>query len=102
MLGGVAIFTMLGFDAEAECMVRGNELVIRPAKTNAGEEFAEQIYADLISQGYSGNELLGCFKKAQKEVRPAVETMLVEAERVAVLESEYETYDDVFGTEEKG
>lgn len=94
-------FTMLGFDAEAECMVRGNELVIRPAKTNTGGEFAEQILADLISQGYSGTELLDRFKKAQKEVRPAVEAMLAEAERVADSESGYETYDDVFGAEKK-
>ncbi len=25
-------FTMLGFDTEAECMVRGNELVLRPVR----------------------------------------------------------------------
>ena len=90
-------FTMLGFDAEAECMVRGNELVIRPAKTNTGGEFAEQILADLISQGYSGTELLDRFKQAQKEVLPAVAAMLAEAEKVAESKSEYETYDDVFG-----
>ncbi len=93
-------FTMLGFDAEAECMVRGNELVIRPAKANTGGEFAEQILADLISQGYSGMELLDRFKKAQKEVHPAVEEMLAEAEKVANSEAGYESYDDVFGTEE--
>lgn len=93
-------FSMLGFDTEAECMVRGNELVIRPAKTNTGGEFAEQILADLIAQGYSGEELLSRFKKAQKEVRPAVEEMLAEAERAAGSGSEYETYDDIFGTEE--
>lgn len=29
-------FTMLGFDTEAECTVRGNELVIRPARANTG------------------------------------------------------------------
>ncbi len=34
-------FTMLGFDTEAECTVRGNELVIRPVRTNAGGEFAD-------------------------------------------------------------
>ncbi|MDE6687814.1 MAG: AbrB/MazE/SpoVT family DNA-binding domain-containing protein [Lachnospiraceae bacterium] len=94
-------FTMLGFDTEAECMVRGNELVIRPAKTNTGGEFAEQILADLIGQGYSGNELLQQFKQAQSQVRPAVEEMIGEAERVAASESEYESYDDVFGGEEK-
>lgn len=94
-------FTMLGFDAEAECMVRGNELVIRPVKANTGGEFAEQILADLIAQGYSGNELLDRFKKTQKEMRPAVEAMLVEAKKAAASESGYETYNDVFGTEEK-
>lgn len=93
-------FTMLGFDTEAECMVRGNELVIRPAKTNTGGEFAEQILADLISQGYSGTELLDRFKKAQKEIRPAIEAMLVESEKAANSEVMYETYDDVFRAEE--
>ena len=94
-------FTMLGFDTEAECMVRGNELVIRPAKTNTGGEFAEQVLADLIAQGYSGNELLENFKKAQSKMRPAVEAMIMEAERVAASESEYASYEDVFGGEEK-
>jgi len=95
-------FAMLGFDTEAECMVRGNELVIRPVKTNAGGEFAEQVLADLISQGYSGTELLDRFKKAQKEVRPAVEAMMMEAGRVAASESEYVSYRDVFGGEGEG
>ncbi|MCM1233721.1 MAG: AbrB/MazE/SpoVT family DNA-binding domain-containing protein [Butyrivibrio sp.] len=94
-------FAMLGFDTEAECMVRGNELVIRPAKTNTGGEFAEQILEDLIAQGYSGDELLRHFKQAQSQVRPAVEEMLVEAERVAAAESEYETYENVFSEAEK-
>ena len=94
-------FTMLGFNTEAECMVRGNELVIRPVKTNAGGEFAEQILADLIAQGYSGDELLQHFKQAQSLVRPAMEEMLGEAERVAAAESKYESYDDVFGEKEQ-
>lgn len=94
-------FSMLGFDTEAECMVRGNELIIRPAKTNSGGEFAEQILADLIAQGYSGDDLLAQFKKAQREVRPAVEKLLVEAEQAAHSKSEYSTYEDIFSTEEK-
>ena len=94
-------FTMLGFDTEAECTVRGNELVIRPVRTNTGGEFAEQILADLIARGYSGNDLLERFKMAQGQVRPAVEAMLMEAEQVASSESGYITYEDVFGTEEE-
>ena len=93
-------FTLLGFADEAECVVRGNELVIRPARTNAGGEFAEQILADLIAQGLSGNELLAQFKAKQAQVRPAVEAMIAEAEEVARGNGEYSTYDDLFGDEE--
>lgn len=95
-------FAMLGFDTEAECMVRGNELIIRPVKTNTGGEFAEQVLADLIAQGYSGNDLLEQFKKTQSKVRPAMEAMLEEAERVAASESEYVSYEEVFSREEEG
>ncbi len=36
-------FSMLGFDDEAECVGRGNELVIRPIRSRAGGELEEQI-----------------------------------------------------------
>lgn len=55
----------------------------------------------MIGQGYSGNELLQHFKQAQSQVRPAVEEMIGEAERVAVAKSEYESYDDVFSRENR-
>lgn len=90
-------FTSLGFETEAECLVRGNELIIRPIKTESGGEFAEQILADLIAQGYSGAELLEAFKKEQRQVRPAVEAMLAEAEKAANGEADSASYEDVFG-----
>lgn len=93
-------FTVLGFESEAECYIRGNELVIRPVKTQPGGEFAEQILADLIAEGLSGDELLNEFKKAQKKVRPAVEAMLTEAEKGAVGETKVYSYDDVFSAED--
>ena len=46
-------------------MVRGDELVIRPIKTVAGGEFAEQILSDLIKEGLSGEELLTEFKSVK-------------------------------------
>lgn len=92
-------FTLLGFDDEAECVVRGNELVIRPVRNNSGGEFAEQILADLIAEGLSGDELLKKFKETQKKVRPAVEEMLEDASKAAMSDSDFETYNDVFGSE---
>lgn len=93
-------FSMLGFDTEAECYVRGNELVIRPLKKQNGGEFAEQILADLIGEGLSGEKLLNEFKKAQQKVRPAVEAMLIEAEKAANGETEVFSYEDVFCAED--
>ena len=61
----------------------GNEIVLRPVREQGGGEFAEQILADLIAQGFSGDQLLTEFKKMQKKVRPAVEAMLTQAEQAA-------------------
>lgn len=94
-------FSMLGFSDSAECIVRGNELVLRPTQKSTGGEFAEQILADLIAQGLSGEELLVRFKEKQAQIRPAVEAMIAQAEKAAEGKGEYYTYDDVFGTEEK-
>ena len=93
-------FTLLGFDKEAECIMRGNELVIRPVKENVSGEFAAEILEDLIKKGYSGQKLLNEFKIMQAKVRPAVELMLAEAEQVANGDGEYFTYDDVFNSED--
>lgn len=93
-------FSMLGFNDEAECIMRGNELVIRPIQSTSGGEFAEQILADLIAKGYSGSELLSQFKITQKKIRPAIESMLLEAEKTALNETEYYSYDDIFNSED--
>lgn len=93
-------FSSLGFSDEAEFIVRGNELVLRPVKTVSGGEFAEQILSDLIAQGLSGNELLEQFKLRQAQVRPAVEAMLSEAEAAAEGNAAFSSYDDIFGTED--
>ena len=93
-------YQSLGFEDEAECVVRGDELIIRPLKSVAGGEFAEQILTDLIKEGLSGEELLTEFKKRQAQIRPAVESMLAEAENIAAGRAEYASYEDVFGTED--
>ena len=89
-------FTYLGFDAEAECLVRNNELIIRPVHKQMSGEFAEFILADLIKQGLSGDELLRAFKEEQAKIRPAVVDMLSDASAAANGEIESMTMDDVF------
>ena len=94
-------YMALGFADEAECVMRGDELIIRPARVSSGGEFAEQILTDLVMEGYSGEELLAEFKNRQAKVRPAVTKMIAEADRVASGMGEYYTYDDIFGVEDE-
>ena len=89
-------FERLGF-GEAECILRGDELVIRPVKAQSGGEFSEQILADLIAQGYSGEQLLERFKTEQKKVRPAVELMIEEADSLAASGQSGPSLDELFG-----
>lgn len=81
-------------------MLHGDELIIRPVKTTSGGEFAEQILAELIAEGLSGEALLARFKATQAPIRPAFEAMLSDAEDVAEGKGDFETYDDVFGMED--
>ena len=90
-------FTELGFDREAVCTLGDGMLIIEPAKSENGGEFAEQILADLIAEGYSGQDLLSEFKSRQSKVRPAVEKMLKTAKDAANGIGEYYSYEDVFG-----
>ncbi len=94
-------FSILGFDTEAECIMRENELVIRPVRAASGGEFADLILADLIKEGYAGEALLAAFRQRQANIRPAVEAMLSEADDIAVGIGDYATYEDIFGDDEE-
>lgn len=86
-------FDKLGFEDEAECIVNGNELILRPIRAQSGGEFSEQILSELISQGYGGEELLKQFKLAQKKIRPAVENLIAEADELAEVDYQGATMD---------
>lgn len=70
-------------------------------KTVSGGEFAEQILAELIDEGLSGEALLSKFKERQAQIRPAAEAMLHNAEEIANGNAPFETYEDVFGSEDE-
>ena len=93
-------YTDLGFDKEAVCIKGEDYLIIRPAASISGGEFAEQILSDLIAEGFSGQELLAEFKTRQSKVRPAVDALLEEARNVAKGIGEFSTYNDIFGSED--
>lgn len=92
-------FDSLGFADEAECSLKDGALIIRPVRQNGGE-FAEQILADLLAQGYQGDELLAKFKEAQSKVRPAVERMIQEADAFAMKKDGGVSLEELFDAED--
>ena len=93
-------FSELGFGKEAICTMGDGMLIIEPADPQSVEEFSEQILADLIAEGYSGDELLIEFKSRRKKIRPAVEALLEAAQDAAAGKGDYSDYQDIFGDEE--
>ncbi len=93
-------FTELGFDREADCIMGEGMLILRPVSSASGGDFAEQILAELIAEGYSGEELLKEFKLRQSKIRPAVKAMIEAAKDAVNGIGEYYSYSDIFDTED--
>ena len=68
--------------------------------TDTNGEFSEEILADLIKEGYSGQELKKELQNRQTKVKPAVEKMLDDAHKMATGEAKSMAYEDVFGENE--
>lgn len=96
----IEFFNRVGIDKEVECYVENNRLIIRPVQDVSGE-FDEEILADLIAQGLSGQALLDKFKQIRKKVRPAVQSLLDEARLAALGKAPSSTYAEVFTPEDK-
>lgn len=62
----IGFYNRLGIEKEVECYVQNKVLVIRPVRVSSGE-FDEQILADLITQGLSGQELLSNLRHSRQE-----------------------------------
>jgi len=93
-------FDTLGFNNEAECVLQDGCIMLRPVQDKGGSEFSEQILADLIGQGFAGDELLQKFKQESKKIRPAVEKMIAEVDILVKKGEGRLSMDELFETGE--
>ena len=75
-------YEALGLSNEIDCIYANDMLILVPVK-NESTAFAEEILSDLIEQGYSGQNLLNEFKRISRQVRPAIEKLIEEADALA-------------------
>ena len=87
----------LRFDTEAECILKIGELVLRPSRPAPAEDFSEEILADLVAQGLSGDKLLAAFREKRAQLSSAVIAMRDDAKKAAKGKGQYATMADVFG-----
>ena len=93
-------FEALEFSSEAECILQKNSIIIHPVRVNTGSEFSEQILADLISQDFSGQELLSKFKELSNKVAPAMKKLISEADSIATGAKRSAAMSDIFSAED--
>lgn len=96
----VKYYEKLGLDKELDCLFTDDMLILRPIHPDESA-FSEQILADLIQQGFTGEQLLSEFTKISRKIRPAVDKLIEEADRIAEAASVnyMDRTDDVFSNE---
>ena len=94
-------FESLGFDNEAECILHEGGILLRPVRDINSGEFSEQILADLIAQGFSGQELLEKFKEQSKKIRTAVKKLIEEADGMVKSGEGKISLDEMFEAEDQ-
>ncbi|MCL2605650.1 MAG: AbrB/MazE/SpoVT family DNA-binding domain-containing protein [Coriobacteriia bacterium] len=93
-------FQELGFEKDAICYIDGDSIVIKPI-ARSGREFSEFILEDLIKEGFEGEALLDEFIRRQAQVRPAIETMIDDAELAAQNPENYTSVENLFAGNSK-
>jgi len=97
----VKYYEALGLDKELDCIYSNGMLILTPVQNN-DPALTEQILADLITQGYTGKDLLNEFTKINRQIRPAIEKIIEEADMLAIAASQnyVDPTDSIFGTDE--
>ena len=91
-------YERLHFGKEVECFLTDDAIVIRPLATS-DDGFAMEILKDLVSQGYSGGELLTKFAEQQKNISKAIGILIDEADEIAEGVRKGATTEEIFGEE---
>lgn len=96
-------YDSLGLSDEVDCICTDDMLIFLPVKRE-DSAFSEEILADLIQQGYTGKQLLAEFKRVNRQVRPAVEQIIKEADALAkkaTSKGYKDPTDDIFGSQDE-
>jgi len=91
-------YEKLRFGKEVECVLTDDAIVLRPL-SNSDDGFTMEILKDLVSQGYSGDELLIKFAEQRAGINKAIGLLIDEADEIAAGKRKGATTKEIFGEE---
>ena len=91
-------YERLRLGKEIECVLTDDAIVLRPL-SNTDDGFTMEILKDLVSQGYSGNELLAKFAEQRQNINKAIDILINEADEIAQGKRKGATTEEIFGEE---
>ncbi len=89
----------LALGSEVECLLENGRIIIQPLHRGPSE-FSVEILKDLVSKGYSGDELIQQFETQSKNIKIAVANMLGEADAIAAGKKPAVSFEELFGSED--
>ncbi|OBR68137.1 hypothetical protein A7K91_07825 [Paenibacillus oryzae] len=91
-------FEQVGIQNEVEFSVKDQYILIRPVKEHTNsDQYADLILADLIKEGYQGDELLAKFREKQTGLREAVQHLIHESHKAAQQRDNDDQTQELFG-----
>ena len=91
-------YEKLCFGKEVECYLADDSIILRPL-TTSDDGFTMEILKDLVSQGYSGDELLVKFTEQRENIKKAIGLLIEEADEIVEGKRQSATTEDIFGKE---
>ena len=91
-------YERLRFGKEIECVLTDDAIILRPLSTS-DDGFTMEILTDLVSQGYSGDELLTKFAEQRTNIKQAIGMLIDEADEIAEGKRKGATTEEIFGEE---
>ena len=91
-------YEKLRLGKEVECLLTEDAVVIRPL-SSADDNFTMEILKDLVSLGYSGDDLLDEFAKQRSNIKKGISVLIKEADEIAAGKRTSVTTKDIFGEE---
>jgi bifunctional DNA-binding transcriptional regulator/antitoxin component of YhaV-PrlF toxin-antitoxin module len=89
-------YERLRLGKEIECVLTDDAIVLRPL-SSSDDGFTMEILKDLVSQGYSGDELLTKFDEERRNINKAIDLLIVQADEIAKGKRKGATTEEIFG-----